>query len=131
MSAMSDYLENELLDHILRNAAFASPTSVYISAHTTSPLDDGSGAEISGDGYARVTVTAGFSAASGGTTDNDAAITWPAASGGNWGTITHIGVWDAASNGNLLFHGALGASVVINDGDTLEIAAGDLDVTLA
>ena len=131
MSALSDFLEDELLDHILDGASWSSPASVYVSAHDTSPLDDGSGNEISGNDYARVQMTGGFDAASGGATANTAAITFPPANGGNWGTISHIGIWDASTNGNLLLHGALDDSVVINDGDTLEIAAGDLDVTLA
>jgi hypothetical protein len=121
---MSDYLKDLLLDQTLAG-------SVYISAHITSPLDDASGAELSGDGYARVQVTDGFSAASGGTSDNDAAITWPDANGGDWGTISHIGIWDASSNGNLFLHEALNTSKDIDDGDTLEIAAGDLDVAFA
>ncbi len=133
MAALSDYLEDELLDHILNNAAFTSPTSVYISLHTGSPLDDDSGAnEVSGGSYARVTKTAGFTVAGGGagTASNTTAVSFPTATA-NWGTVTHVGIYDAATVGNLLAHGALDTSRTVNSGGTVEFGAGDLVMSLA
>jgi len=128
MSAMSDYLENEILDHILGTGAYTSPGTVYIGLSTGSFGDDNSGTELSGSGYARQ--SAAFDAASGGTTDNSAAIEFPAATG-SWGTVSHFGIFDASSSGNLLIHGAFTSAKTITTGDILRIAAGDLDVTAA
>ena len=131
MTAFSDYLENELLDHTLKNLAFTSPAAVYVALATASFADDNSGTanEISttGTDYARQEAT--FAAASGGSASTSATITYPTATA-NWGTITHFGIYDASTAGKLLYHGALTASKVINNGDTFEIQAGNLTVTL-
>lgn len=126
MSAMSDYLENEILDHILATGSYTAPTAVYVGLSTASFADDNSGTELSGSGYARVAAT--FSAASSGTTSNSGAIEFPAATG-SWGTVSHFGIFDASTTGNLLIHGAFTASKVIASGDILKISAGDLDVS--
>lgn len=138
MSQASDYLEDALLDHVLRNTAFTSPTAVYVGLFTegdsagdnTDLLEEGTLTnEISGNGYTRKAAT--FSAASGGSITTSGNITFDPASGGNWGTITHIAILDAASAGNVLFYGALTTSKTIEDGDTFQITAGNLTVTLA
>lgn len=138
MSQASDYLEDALLDHVLRNTAYTSPTAVYVGLFTegdsagqnTDLLEEGTLTnEISGNGYARKAAT--FSAASGGSITTSGNITFDPASGGNWGTITHIAILDAASAGNVLFYGALTTSKTIEDGDTFQITAGNLTVTLA
>jgi len=128
MSAASDYLENELLDHVLSNSAYTSPTTVYVGLYTSSPNDDDSGTEVSGGSYARQ--SASFAAASSGSASTNATITFPAATA-NWGTITHVSIHDAASAGNLLFHGAVTSSKTIETGDTFQISSGNLTVTLA
>ena len=125
---MSDYLENEILDHILGTGAYTMPTTVYVGLSTASLNDDNSGTELSGSGYARQSAT--FSAASSGTTSNSAAIEFPAATG-SWGTVSHFGIYDAASSGNLLIHGAFTTGKAIASGDILKIATGDLDITAA
>jgi len=125
---MSNYLENELLDHVLRNAAYTSPSTVYIGLSTGSFGDDNSGTEISGNGYARQSIA--FDAASGGTTDNTSNVDFPAATG-SWGTVSHYGLFDASSSGNLLIHGAFSSSKAVTTGDILRIAAGELDITAA
>lgn len=133
MSAFSDYLEGKIVDHVLRGTVYTAPATVYVSLHSASPTDAG-GSEITGTSYARVAITgstANWSAhGAGGPTSNVSAITFPQA-GGSWGTVTHIGIYDASSSGNLLFHGALTASKAIGANDTFQIAANDLDITLA
>jgi len=129
MSAMSDYLENKFLDHFLGTASTSAPAAVYVGLHTADPTDAGTGTEVSGSGYARQSMA--FGAASSGTASNSAAVEFPAASGGSWGTITHIGIWDASSAGNLLFHAALTTSKTINDGDIFKVAASGVDITAA
>ena len=126
MSAMSDYLENEILDHILGTGAYTAPTTVYVGLSTATLADDASGTELSGSGYARQ--SASFNAAASGTADNSAAIEFPAATA-SWGTVSHFGIYDAASAGNLLIHGAFTTAKLIDTGDILKISAGDLDVS--
>lgn len=131
MAAASDYLEVALLDAVLRNTSYTSPTTVYVSLHTGSPGDADDGANeitTSGSAYSRQSAT--FAAASAGSISTNAAINYSAATS-NWGTVSHIGIYDASTGGNLLFHGALTTSKTIETGDTLSIASGSLTVTLA
>lgn len=128
MSAMSDYLENKILDHVLGTTAYTAPSTVYIGLATASFADDNSGTELTGNNYSRV--SASFDAAASGTTDNSAAIEFAAATG-SWGSVSHFGIFDAASSGNLLIHGAFTSAKTISSGDVLKIATGDLDITAA
>ena len=128
MSAMSDYLENEILDHILGTGAYTMPSAVYVGLSTGSFGDDNSGTELTGNNYARVAAT--FSAAASGTTSNSAAIEFAAATG-SWGSISHFGIFDASSSDNLLIHGAFTTAKTIASGDILKISTGDLDITAA
>jgi len=128
----SDFLEQKLLETVLNNAAFPTVSTTYVALHTTSPLDDGSGAECVGTNYVRID-TGAFTSMTGitdGQTENTAEIAFAQASDATWGTITHIGLWDASTSGNLLYHGALTSSKTIDTNDTFKIAAGDLIVTL-
>lgn len=128
MSALSDYAENKILDHILGTSAYTFPSQAYLGLSTGSFGDDNSGTELTGNNYSRVAIN--FDAASGGTTDNSAAVEFAAATG-SWGAVSHFGIFDAASSGNLLIHGAFSSSKTIGSGDILKVAAGDLDVTAA
>lgn len=144
MSHASDYLENRLVDWLLRGQNFAPPASVHVALFTAAPSDSGGGTEVSGGGYARVAVScsltawagtqgAGTTTASSGTsgqTSNNATITFPTATA-SWGTVTHIGIFDAPTGGNLLFHAPLSASRTVDAGDVLEITAGQLKITFA
>jgi hypothetical protein len=125
---MSDYLENEILDHILSVGSYTMPTAVYVGLSTGSFNDDNSGTELSGSNYSRVAAT--FSAASSGATSNSAAVEFAAATG-SWGSVSHFGVFDAASSGNLLIHGSFSVAKTIANGDILKIPTGDLDITAA
>jgi hypothetical protein len=142
MAAMSDFLENKIIDWLFRAqaigitgasaAAGTGPTALFVGLHTATPSDTGGGTEVTGGSYARVSVTSGMSASgwagtqsagstaasSGatGTTSNNGAITFPAPTA-NWGVVTHFGIYDASSAGNLLFWGALTASKTVNNGD--------------
>ena len=135
MSSMTDYLEVELRKHLFRTGSYTKPTVMAVALFTAAPSDAGGGTEVSGGSYARVDrppLDANWSGASStsGATDNVAVITFPTASA-NWGTITHVALFDATSGGNMLFWGALAASKVVNTGDTFSIAAGDLDIVFA
>jgi hypothetical protein len=128
MAEMSNYLENALINATLRNTSYTSPTTVYLALYTSDPTDADSGTECSGTSYARQAIT--FGAPSNGVSTNSAAIEFPQA-GGSWGTITHIGIRDALTTGNLLYHTPLDASKTIATGDVFRVAIGSLSVTLA
>ena len=130
MSAASNYLEDAVLDHVLGNTAYTPAATLYLGLWTA---DDGLEAgtltsEVSGGSYARQTIA--FDAASGGTSDSAATVTFPTATA-NWGTITHVAIMDALSGGNVLFHGAVTTSKTIETGDTFQVSAGNLTITLA
>lgn len=125
---MSTYLENALINATLRNTSYTSPATVYMGLYTSDPTDANTGTEVSGGSYARVAVTMG--APSDGVSTNSAAIEFPQASG-SWGTVGWIGILDASTSGNLLYHTALDTSKTISSGDIFKIAIGGLSVTLA
>ena len=126
--AKSNYLENKVIDHFLGTSSTSAPSNVYMGLFTSNPTDANSGTEltIGSNGYTRKVIA--FSAASSGSATNSSAETFTA-SGGNWGTITHFGIFDASSSGNLLYHGALTDDKVIEDGDSLVVAASAITIT--
>lgn len=148
MAAMSDFLENKLVDHIFRGVTYTVPTTLYVALYTSGPSDSGGGIEvpIGTNAYARKDVTstvgspvwantqgvAGTAASSGtgGVTSNTSAITFVTPTG-SWGTVTHFGILDAGTGGSLLFHGALTVSQTVNNGNTVSFAPGALQITFA
>lgn len=128
MAEMSNYLENALINATLRNTTYTSVATVYVSLWTSDPTDAGSGTEVSGGSYARTAVT--FGAPSNGVTTNSADVTFPTATA-SWGTVGWIGINDASTGGNLLYHTALDTAKAIDSGDIFKIATGNLSVTLA
>ena len=129
MAEASDYLENQLSDHIFRTASFTKPTGLYYALYTASPGDAGGGTEVSGGSYARVNLapadanykgthgtTTGASSGTGGQISNASAITFPAPTA-NWGTVTDMAVLDASTGGNFLVYTPLATSKTINNGD--------------
>jgi hypothetical protein len=128
MAEISNYLEDALINGTLRATTFTAPAAVYISLHTADPTDAGTGTEVSGGSYIRQSAT--FAAPSNGASASNADVTFPQATG-NWGTIGWIGIWDAQTTGNMLYHTALDVSKAIDTGDIFKIASGSLTVTLA
>lgn len=128
MAEMSNYLENALINATLRNTSYTSPTTTYLALYTSDPTDADTGTEVTGGSYARQAIT--FSSPSNGVTSNSAAIEFPTATA-SWGTIGYVGIRDAVTSGNLLYHTALDASKVIDSGDIFRISSGNLTVTLA
>jgi hypothetical protein len=127
---MSNYLENKLIDWLLRGQAFTPPATTYVGLFTASPSDTGGGTEVSGGNYARPSIASSLanwagtqssgstvaSSGTGGTTSNNGAVTFNAPSA-NWGTVVAIGLFDASTAGNLLFFGAQTPNKTINNGD--------------
>jgi hypothetical protein len=131
MSSFSDYTENLVLNYVFTTNSVTRPTEWYVGLFTAAPSDSGGGTEVSGFGYTReATGTLSVSGTSPTNCTNNAAIEFDPATGGNWGTITHIAIFDAATSGNMLGWAQLTTSRTINDGDVLRIPAGDLDITL-
>ena len=128
MAEFSNYLENALINAVLRNTSYTSPATVYVSLYTTDPTDADSGTEVSGGSYSRTAVT--FGAPSNGVSTNSADVTFPTCTS-SWGTVTHIGIHDASTSGNLLFHTPLDTAKTIDSGDIFKIETGNLSVTLA
>jgi len=130
MAEFSTYLENELYDHILRNAAYTSPTTVYAALFgttaSTGNLEAGTlTGEIAGNGYARQAIT--FGAPTNGLGSNSAAVTFPVNTGSNWGTIRYMAIMDASTAGNVLMYTQLDSDVVINVGNQFQFNIGDID----
>jgi len=128
---MSDDLENKLINHIFRNTDYTRPANIYLALFTAAPSDSGGGTEVSGGSYARQAVATGAStgwdAASGRATANTGVVTFPTATA-DWGTITHVGVFDASTSGNLMFHGALSSNKTVSNGDIFRFNAGEFDI---
>ena len=125
--SFTNFLETEILDHVFAGAAYTAPSTKYLALFTAiSDGEAGSVTELSGDAYARQAMA--FTT-SGATTSNSGAVEFPTATG-SWGTITHVGIYDAASSGNLMVYATLTASKAITTGDVFRVPAGDLDITL-
>ena len=125
--SFTNFLETEILDHVFAGAAYTAPSTKYLALFTAiSDGEAGSVTEVSGSAYARQTMA--FTT-SGATTSNNAAVEFPTATG-SWGTITHVGIYDASSSGNLMVYATLTASKAITTGDVFRVPSGDLDITL-
>lgn len=143
MAALSDYLENKLIDHVMRGQAYTAPTTLHCALLTAAPGEAGGGTEVSGGGYGRVAVAASLanwagtqgagttvaSSGASGTTSNNVAISFPTPSAG-WGTVSHAAVYDAPTGGNLLWYSALGVSKTINSGDSVSFPAGTFSLQI-
>jgi hypothetical protein len=127
MAEFSNFLENELLDHVFANAAYTAPATIYMSLSTAVSSDSARGTEVSTGGYARQAVA--FGTASGGVISNTAVEQFTA-TGANFGTVTTTNLEDASSAGNMLCYDNDFTDTVVNDGQTLEFAVGDIDVSL-
>lgn len=134
MAQMSDYLEDAIRNWFKGTTFPTKAANAYVGLYTAAPSDSGGGTEVSGNAYARQPVanadwTSG--AAGSGSISNTNAITFPAANPSGWGTVTHFGVFDAVTSGNLLMWNALGASKTVAASDIVQFAAGQLVLTFA
>lgn len=123
MAGLSDYAANKILDKLLRNTDF-TVADQHISLHTADPGVSG-GSEVTGGSYGRQNAT--FATAASRATTTTALLEWLNMPGV---TVTHVGIWDAATAGNFIWGGALAASKTVNAGDTFQLPTGDLDATL-
>ena len=124
--SFTNFLETEILDHVFAGSAYTAPGTLYLALYTAAPGETGGGTEVSGGAYARQSVS--FTT-TGNTTSNSAAVEYPTATA-SFGTVTHVGVFDASTGGNLMAYAALSSSKTIDTGDVFRVPAGDLDITL-
>lgn len=136
-AALTDFAENKIVDATLRAQAIGTPVTWYVALYTACPTDSTAGTEVTGGSYARVAVTAGLAAfagtqaagstlassGTGGTTSNNAVITFPTPTVG-WGTVNCWGIADAGTAGNLWIYAPLTTAKTINSGDSVSFAAG-------
>ena len=127
--SFSDTFETRVLTWVFTSDAATRPTAWYLALFTTDPADDASGTEVSTSGTAYARQSATFSV-TGDTASNTAAIEFPTATA-SYGTVSHVGVFDASTGGNLIAHAALTTSKAIDTGDVFRVPTGDLDITLA
>lgn len=125
--SMSNYLENKILDHTLKNTQYACPATIYLALFTVDPGETGAGTEVSGGSYIREAVT--FGAASNGSSTNSADVIFPVATL-TWGTVVSVGIFDAATSGNMLYYGSLSASQTVAVNNQLIFKAGQITITL-
>ena len=124
--SFSNTYETNVLTWTFTTDSVTRPTAWYLGLFTTAPGEAGGGTEVSGGSYARQSVT--FSV-SGNLATNTAALEFPVATA-DWGTITHVAVFDASTGGNQIAYAALSTSKTIATGDVLRVPTGDLDITL-
>lgn len=127
--SFSNYLETKVLDHVFGGTAYTAPSTLYVALFTA--VTDGEAGTVtevstSGTAYARQSVT--FTT-SGNTASNDAGVEYATATA-SYGTVTHVGIYDASTAGNLLCYASLSSSKSIDTGDVFRIPTGDLDITL-
>lgn len=124
---MTDYLENALLNHVLRNTPYTPPANIYIALFVSAPGETGGGTEVSGGNYARQITT--FTAPVDGQVSNSVDVIFPVATS-DWGTVTHFALFDDVSAGNMLSYGQLTLSREVRTGDQPIFRQGELIVTL-
>jgi hypothetical protein len=127
MSALTNYGEGALYDHVFNIATFTPPGTWYLALFTTDPTDAMSGSEVVGNGYARQAIT--FGAHVGGVGSNNAIVTFPVATPGAWGTVGWWALMDAVSGGNGFIHGAFTTALSVPAGAQVAIAVGDIETT--
>lgn len=126
--SFSNTFETHVLNYVFTATSVTRPTAWYVALFTSNPAEDASGTEVSTSGTAYVRKTVAFTV-SGNLATNSAAVEFPTATA-SFGTVTHIGVFDASTSGSLIAYSALSASKAIATGDVFRIPAGDLDITL-
>lgn len=128
----SDYLELKVLDHILGGGDYTRPATVYLALFTATPSDTGGGTECTGSNYARLAITnnaTNWPAASAGSKKNGVYFLFPIPTG-TWGTVTAIGIFDAATSGNLLFWSTI-TSKSVTTGVPVYFAVDSITITEA
>ena len=126
--SFSNTAETLVLNWLLTASSATRPTAWYLALYTAAPGEAGGGTEVTTVGTAYARQSSAFTV-TGNTASNTSAIEFPTATA-TYGTVSHVGVFDAVTGGNLIAYAALTTSKVIDTGDVLRVPAGDLDITL-
>lgn len=120
MGAMTDYLADKIRDHTLLNISYTSPATLYLALFVTATTEAGGGTEVTGGSYARqaITFAAGVDAGLGEQSGGLSFAGMPAC------TVVAIGVHDALSSGNMLYHARLPRQRIVTGGETLNLGSG-------
>jgi len=130
MAAFSNYMEDKIVEHFLRNNPTSSPTTVYLALFESDPGEDNSGTETAFSGYSRQS-SEWTAIDAGGQTANTNTITFPPNGNASAAVaITHAALYDAATNGNLLLKGTLATPKTLQTGDVLAFGVNALTLTL-
>ena len=136
MAGFTNYLEDKVIVHLFGGTAYTAPTTWYAGLQTAAPSDSAGGTEVSGGAYARQAIS--WTITSGGTAQasNTSALEWPASTT-DWGTVTHCGVYDSLTGGELTAFEELTKTdfttanpKTVNTGDIMKIDAGNLKLQL-
>lgn len=122
----SNFLDTQLLNHVLRATPYSAPSTIYVALYTAAPTPSTSGTEVTGGSYARQPST--FTAPAPDTVTNLADVNFPTATV-DWGTIVAFALCDAASAGNILYFANLAASRTVLTGDQFRFPAGQLAIS--
>ena len=126
--SFSNTFETHVLNYVFTTTSVTRPTAWYLALFTSNPAEDASGTEVSTSGTAYARQSATFTV-SGNQATTSAAIEFPTATA-SYGTVTHVGVFDASTGGNLIAYSALSTSKAVGTGDVFRVPAGDLDISL-
>jgi|TARA_R110002096_G_scaffold52845_3_gene137750 hypothetical protein len=143
MAGFTNYLEDKIINHLFGDATgvgqadnYVAPTTWYVGLQTASPSDSAGGTEVSGGGYARQSVAWSLQTGGVAQASNTSALTWDAATT-DWGQVTHAGVYDAATSGNLIAYETLTKAdfstanpKTVNTGDIFKIDSANLKIQL-
>ena len=129
---VSNFLATALLNQVFRNTSYTRPSSVYVALYTSDPTAADTGTEVLGGSYARQAVTLTAPAVVGGkqTIKNTADIVFPIATA-DWGNVSHVGIRDSVTGGNLLYYGPWSAARTILSGDRPRVLQDSLVLTLS
>lgn len=126
--SFTNYLENAVMDHVFGAGTFAKPGR-YVALFTGAPGEAGGGTELANGGYARQSSAFTVSGSAPTQATNTSAIEYPTATA-SWGTVTHVGVFDSLTGGNMVAFAALSVAKTIGSGDVFRIPAANLTFTL-
>ena len=124
--ALTNYLENALLNATVRNTTYTSPATVYLALYNVAPTASTAGTELSGSGYSRQAIT--FNAPSGGSVTSNVTVTFGPATG-NWSTINATAVVDDSTSGNIMYFTTTAGQNILS-GSSLVIGSGNVSITL-
>ena len=124
--ALTNYLENALLNATVRNTTYTSPATVYLALYSVAPTASTAGTELSGSGYSRQAIT--FNAPSGGAVTSNVTVTFGPATA-NWSTINATAVVNASTGGNIMYFTPTAGQNILS-GSSLVIGGGNVSIVL-